>query len=158
MKFNKYILAAALGITLMLPLGCSKELDKTDVTDISGDALFKTSDDAVKLVNSIYNTFLNVDFMLKSLWYQANFLSQDFKNYGSDTFFERYEVPASFDPLNTFWVRCYAGIARANSAFPVIAQMKASGILTSALADRLTGEAYFLRGVFYYYLATNFGG
>jgi hypothetical protein len=101
---------------------------------------------------------MNVDFMLKSLWYQANFLSQDFKNYGSDTFFERYEVPASFDPLNIFWVRCYAGIARANSAFPIIEKMKADGVMDEALANRLTGEAYFLRGVFYYYLATNFGG
>ncbi|RYE20746.1 MAG: hypothetical protein EOP45_10560, partial [Sphingobacteriaceae bacterium] len=63
MKINKYIIVAAFGIALMLPLGCSKELDKTDVTDISGDALFQKPDDAVKLVNSIYNTFLNVDFM-----------------------------------------------------------------------------------------------
>jgi hypothetical protein len=159
MKINKKLYIAVLASALMLPLGCSKDfLEKQDVTDISGTALFKKPDDAVKLVNACYNTFLNVDFMLKSLWYQANFLSQDFKNYGSDTFFERYEVPSSFDPLNTFWVRCYAGIARTNSAFPIIAQMKADGILDEALANRLTGEAYFLRGVFYYYLATNFGG
>jgi hypothetical protein len=67
-------------------------------------------------------------------------------------------VPASFDPLNIFWVRCYAGIARANSAFPIIEKMRADGVMDEAMAKRLTGEAYYLRGVFYYYLATNFGG
>jgi len=159
MKIKSFIYTGALLCALMLPTGCKKNfLDKRDVTDISEDALFKTPADAIALINAGYNTFLNTDFMLKALWYQANFLSQDFKNYGSDTFFERYEVPSSFDPLNTFWVRSYQGIARANSAFPIIEKMKASGILDEALANRLTGEAYFLRGVFYYYLATNFGG
>jgi hypothetical protein len=159
MKFKNHICAAALGLALMLPTSCSKDFfEKENVTDISGDALFTKPEDAVSLVNGVYNTFMNVDFMLKSLWYQANFLSQDFKNYGSDTFFERYEVPASFDPLNIFWVRCYAGIARANSAFPIIEKMRADGVMDEAMAKRLTGEAYYLRGVFYYYLATNFGG
>lgn len=159
MKLKSFTYIGAVLCVLLLPISCKKDfLNKRDVTDISEDALFKTPDDAVKLINSGYNTFLNTDFMLKALWYQANFLSQDFKNYGSDTFFERYEVPSSFDPLNTFWVRSYQGIARANSAFPIIDKMKADGILTEALANRLTGEAYFLRGVFYYYLATNFGG
>jgi hypothetical protein len=36
--------------------------------------------------------------------------------------------------------------------------MKSKKILTDQLADRLTGEVYFLRGIFYYYLASNFGG
>ena len=52
----------------------------------------------------------------------------------------------------------YKGIATANSAFPIIAKMKADNVLDQSLADRLTGEAYFLRGLFYYYLASTFGG
>lgn len=159
MKIKSLTYIGALLCILVLPTSCKKDfLEKKNVTDISEEALFKTPEDAIKLVNSCYNTFLNTDFMLKGMWYQANFLSQDFKNYGSDTFFERYEVPSSFDPLNTFWVRSYQGIARANSAFPIIERMKTEGILDEALANRLTGEAYFLRGVLYYYLATNFGG
>ena len=35
---------------------------------------------------------------------------------------------------------------------------KENGIVTAELADRLTGEAYFLRGMTYYYLAGSFGG
>ena len=73
-------------------------------------------------------------------------------------FYETYEVPANFAPLNVAWVRSYQGIARANSAIPIIAKMKTEGVLDEKLANRLTGEAYFLRGVFYYYLASMFGG
>lgn len=159
MKLKNYITILFLGAALMLPLGCSKDfLNQKDSSNISQDVLFKKPEDGIRLVNAIYDTFDNVDFMLKSLWYQANFLSQDFKNYGSDTFFERYEVPTSFDPLNTFWVRCYQGIARANSAIPIVAQMKANGVIDDKLANQLTGQAYFLRGLFYYYLASDFGG
>ncbi|TDG35356.1 RagB/SusD family nutrient uptake outer membrane protein [Pedobacter changchengzhani] len=159
MKIQKQIIALALGTAMLLPLSCKKGfLDLKDTKTASSDALFKTPSDGIQLVNAIYDTFDNVDFMKKAMWYQANFLTQDFKNYGGDVFFTTYEVPTSFDPLNTFWVRSYQGIARANAAFPIIAKMKADGVLTPALADRLTGEAYFLRGVFYYYMACEFGG
>ncbi|MGY3053663.1 hypothetical protein ACVWYG_001863 [Pedobacter sp. UYEF25] len=160
MKINKKNLCmVGLGLALSLPFACKKGfLDQTDSTKVTEDVLFKTPVDGVRLVNAIYDTFDNVDFMTKGLWYQANFLTQDFKNYGADTFFTTYEVPTTFDPLNTVWVRSYTGIARANSAIPIVAKMLSEGVIDKALADRLTGEAYFLRGVFYYYLACNFGG
>ncbi|RYY57936.1 MAG: RagB/SusD family nutrient uptake outer membrane protein [Chitinophagaceae bacterium] len=158
-NISKHISIIAIGFVFLMPLACSKSfLDQTDTSHISEDALFNKPEDGVRLVNAIYDTFHDVDFMLKSLWYQANFLSQDFKNYGGDTFFETYEVPTSFAPLNIFWVRAYQGIARANSAVPIIEKMKADGVLDEELADRLSGEAFFLRGLFYYYLAANFGG
>ena len=83
---------------------------------------------------------------------------QDFKNWGSGTFWNIYEVPTNFARLVTLWNRSYAGIARANTAIPIIDKMKTDGILTEILGNRLTGEAIFLRGLFYYYLASNFGG
>ena len=160
MKINKFIILPLIVAALfLLPLGCSKDyLDQKDTKNVSSDALFKKPEDGIQLVNAIYDTFDNIDFTLKSMWYQANFLTQDFKNYGGDTFFTTYEVPTTFDPLNTFWVRSYQGIARANSAIPIIAQMQANGVLTADLANRLTGEAYFLRGLFYYYMGCEFGG
>ncbi len=60
--------------------------------------------------------------------------------------------------LITFWNQSYIGIARANSAICVITKAEANGVVDAALADRLRGEAYFLRGMTYYYLAASFGG
>jgi len=158
MKFNKSIYLLTFGFVTLMPLSCKDYLNETDSTRISEESLFKNAADGINLVNAIYDTFHDGDFINKSLWYGANFLSQDFHNYGADSFFETYEIPTTFNPLNVAWTRSYQGIARANSAIPIIAKMKAEGVLDAALADRLTGEAYFLRGVFYYYLASNFGG
>lgn len=159
MKRNTVIRLASLAAILTVPMSCQESfLEQKNTQGITEESLFRKPNDGVALVTGIYDTFHNVDFITKALWYQANFLSQDFKNYGADTFFESYEVPADFDALNVFWTRAYQGIARANSAVPIIAKMKADKILTAELADRLTGESLFLRGVFYYYLASNFGG
>ncbi|WP_026462105.1 RagB/SusD family nutrient uptake outer membrane protein [Adhaeribacter aquaticus] len=158
MKLNKSIYILTLGVATLLPLSCKDFLDEADTRNISEASLFKKPEDGVRLVNAIYDTFHDSDFMNKSLWYGANFLSQDFHNYGADVFFETYEVPTNFDPLNIAWVKSYEGIARANSVFPIVAKMKADGVITEDLANRLNGEAYFLRGTFYYYLASMFGG
>lgn len=159
MKRNKLIGLASLTAILLVPMSCKEDfLEQKNTQGITEESLFKKPNDGIALVTGIYDTFHNVDFITKAMWYQANFLSQDFKNYGADTFFETYEVPTTFAPLDLFWSRAYQGIARANSAVPIIARMKADKILPDALADRLTGETLFLRGVFYYYLASNFGG
>jgi len=158
MKIKNSLYLLIFSMAILLPLACKDYLDETDTRSVSEESLFNKPEDGIRLVNAIYDTFHNDDFMNKSLWYSANFLSQDFHNYGADVFYETYEVPANFAPLNVAWVRSYQGIARANSAIPIIAQMKTDGILNEQLANRLTGEAYFLRGVFYYYLASMFGG
>lgn len=160
MRNKKFIYISAICFaSLVFPQSCSKSfLEQKNTSGITEDALFKKPEDGIALVTGIYNTFHDVDFMLKALWYQANFLTQDFQNYGADVFFKTYEVPTDFGALNTFWTRAYQGIARANSAFPIIEKMRSANIISEDLAKRLTGEAYFLRGVLYYYLASNFGG
>ena len=64
----------------------------------------------------------------------------------------------TFVGLITFWNQSYIGIARANSVFAVITKAETDGVIDHALANRLRGEAFFLRGMTYYYLAASFGG
>jgi len=77
---------------------------------------------------------------------------------GSDIAWNSYIINSNFSPLYTFWTNAYVVIGRCNQAFGIIATAKANGVVTAALADRLTGEAYFMRGMSYYYLAGTFGG
>lgn len=160
MKRNKNILTlVALLIGLTIPLGCTKNLlNTTNTFTSSADATFQKSSDVVALVNSIYDSFQSGDFLKKSVWYYANFQTHDFFNYGADIVWNNYQITSGFGALETFWSNSYVGIAHANAAFGIIASAKAKGIVTPALADRLTGEAYFLRGIYYYYLAGAFGG
>jgi hypothetical protein len=151
----------ALCLVLLFPLSCSKGfLEKKDTSNISEDALFKKPQDGISLVNAIYDGFQhdNQNFVLKSLWYNANYTSQDFFNWGADVAYNTYLFPTDFGSLGVFWNLSYQGIARANSAIPIIARMLENKVIDQQLADFLTGQAYFLRGTYYYYLACSFGG
>jgi len=146
---------------LAFPLACSKTfLNPKDTQGISAATLFKTPQDGISLVNAIYDGFQhdNQSFVLKALWYNANYCSQDFFNWGADVSYNTYLFPVDFGSTAAYWNLSYQGIARANSAIPIIAQMRASNIINQSLADFLTGQTYFLRGVYYYYLGCTFGG
>ena len=142
------------------PLACKRAfLNQTDTFAATEAATFTKPTDVIALVNAIYNTYQSSDMLKKSIWYYANYQTHDFYNNGSDIVWNYYGIPSTFGALTTFWNNAYIGIARANAALDVIATTRANGVLTpSSLADRLEGEAYFLRGMTYYYLAGSFGG
>jgi starch-binding outer membrane protein, SusD/RagB family len=160
MKNKRIIYLLALGL-LLLSLACSKNfLNQKDTQGISASTLFHTPQDGISLVNAIYDGFQhdNQSFVLKALWYNANYTSQDFFNWGADVSYNTYLFPVDFASLSAYWNLSYQGIARANSAIPIVAKMHADGVITDSLANFLTGQAFFLRGVYYYYLACTFGG
>jgi len=160
MKIKKnYIAMVVLLTALLSPLACKKSfLNQTDTFGGSQDATFQTSQSVISAVNAIYDTYQNSDFLKKSIWYYANFITHDWYNNGNDVAWNNYTIPSTFYAIPTFWNYSFIGINRANQALAVIAKARAKGVVTPALADRLTGEAYFLRGSLYYYLGGTFGG
>lgn len=152
------ISVTAFTTTVILPACKEKFLKQTNTFGLPADAAASTRENVIAAVNSIYDTYQNSDLLKKCLWYRANFGTHDFFNWGADVFWNNYQIPATFLGLNTLWNQFYIGIARANYAIPVVAKAKANGVVDASLADRLTGEAYFLRGTIYYYLAACFGG
>ena len=160
MKRNIKITAVLLFVAaLSAPFACKKSfLQQTDTFAATADATFTKPSQVVSLVNAIYDTYQSSDLLKKSIWYYANFLTHDWYNNGNDIVWNYYGIGADFYALPTFWNNAYIGIARANAALDVIAQTRANGVLPDALANRLEGEAYFLRGMTYYYLAGTFGG
>ncbi len=159
MKRNKKIIILIAFMAVVIPQGCKKSfLDQTNTFQGTADATFNKPADVIALVNAVYDSYQNSDLLKKCIWYRANFSSHDAFNWGGDVFWNNYQIPATFGGINTFWTQSYLGIGRANASFGVIENAKGKGILTQALADRLSGEAYFLRGMTYYYLASAFGG
>jgi hypothetical protein len=149
----------ALCTAVIIPLSCSKKfLNQTDTMQSDLTGVTTKAADVISMVNAVYDTWQNSNLLKKSIWYWANFETHDFFNWGGDVVWNNYQIPPDFGALNDFWNNSYIGIARANAAFPVIEAAKQKGLLTASLADRLTGEAYFLRGMTYYYLAASFGG
>ncbi|MGZ3814985.1 MAG: RagB/SusD family nutrient uptake outer membrane protein, partial [Mucilaginibacter sp.] len=143
----------------IIPLACKKSfLDQTNTFGISPDAAASKPQQVISLVNAIYDTYQNSDLLKKCILYRANFGTHDFFNWGADVFWNNYQIAPIFVGLITFWNQSYIGIARANSVFAVITKAEANGVIDHALASRLRGEAFFLRGMTYYYLAASFGG
>jgi len=156
---KRNILIIGIVAAILFTFACKKSfLVQTNRFSSSADATFQKSSDVVALVNSIYDTYQNSDLLKKSIWYYANFQTHDWFNYGNDIIWNYYAIPSDFYALPALWNNAYIGIARANAAFGIIETAKEKGIVTSELAQRLTGEAYFLRGMTYYYLAGSFGG
>lgn len=160
MKINNKSVLIAICTTLLVAAGSCKKsfLSTTNTKNSNAAATFQKSQDVVALVNSIYDGYQNSDLLKKSIWYYANFLTHDWYNDGSDIAWNSFTINSNFGALLTFWNNAYIVIGRTNQAFGIIATAKANGVVTAALADRLTGEAYFLRGMSYYYLAGTFGG
>ncbi|MDP4215477.1 MAG: RagB/SusD family nutrient uptake outer membrane protein [Bacteroidota bacterium] len=158
MKRNNRIIAIIAVCMALLPPACKKSfLSQTDTAAATASATFQKPQQVVALVNAIYDTYQSSDLLKKSMWYYANFMTHDWYNWGTDYIWNNYGIGADFYAIPTFWNNAYIGIARANSALEVIAATRANGVLPAALADRLEGEAYFLRGMTYYYLAGTFG-
>jgi len=144
---------------IVIPIACKKSfLNQTNTFGLSPDAVAASKDNVIGSVNGIYDTYQNSNLLKKCLWYRANFGTHDFFNWGADVSWNNYQIPSNFVGLNDFWNNLYIGIARANYAIPVVEIARKNGVVDAALADRLTGEAYFLRGSMYYYLAACFGG
>jgi hypothetical protein len=157
---NIYRFIFAISIMGMLQIGCSEDfLEQTKTDGMSEDVLFKVPEDGVAAVNGVYDLMHNnhIDFVIKGIWYNANFLSQDVNNWGADIFYTTYEIPVTFKSCNDFWTVGYIGIARANQVIEILKSMTDKGILTQDLGNRLTAECLFLRGFYYTQLASNFG-
>ena len=154
------IAMTALFAAVVIPLSCKKSfLTQTNTNLSTVDNSFQTSANVVALINSIYDTYQNSDLLKKSIWYTANFQTHDWFNFGGDVVWNNYSITADFGALSTFWNGAYVGINRANSALDsIVAYSMEKGVVAPALGNRLLGEAYFLRGMTYYYLASTFGG
>ena len=138
------IMVITLCAAIITPMSCKQSfLQPNNSLSGSASATFNKPADVIAVINAIYDTYQNSDFLNKCLWYRANFGSHDFFNWGGDVFWNNYQIPATFGGVSTFWNQSYIGIARANSAFGNITTAQNKGILTQSLADRLRGESFF---------------
>lgn len=118
-----------------------------------------TQVDALSTVSELYDTYQqSEDYLIKGIFYPANFLAQDMQLWGdAGKAYNTFNVSPNDTSLNNFWVISYNGIIKANTALVKLDEMAAKNIISKELASRLKSEVLFNRGVFYFYLASNFG-
>lgn len=121
-----------------------------------------TSSDAEKLVNAVYNIFLNWN-MSSFSWIGVTSITSDNAEKGSDPgdtgrdkdLLDNFSFTASTLVFTEIWEEHYKGVQRANQA---LSRIVAFEEINNDLQTRLIGEIKFLRALIYFRLAKCFGG
>lgn len=157
------IIAIALVVITAASSGCQKDWlsPAPENTLIQTDSTFLDKDNAEKFVNSCYNWTTQWGQHVFS-WIGMSSITSDDADKGSDPgdlgadkdqMDALSYTPTSLSPLEV-WEANYTGIGRCNQAIDNIPKFEG---MDPALANRLVGEAKFLRAYFYFNLVRCFG-
>ena len=164
MKMHKYILSGMLAAAMIVPVSCSKDFLKEELTTERNTDYFYTNEGLDQLVVGLYS-YLR--------YYHCSEAGYSLLNYGTDEYSVGADnsngmwndYNASLSPAGgrvnsnsvnsgSFWDYMYTGINTANT---MIARIE-DGTYTGENATVNSGVAYFIRGFHYYNLLTQFGG
>ncbi len=164
MKISKYIIPL-LFISLLLTSACKKEfLENEPLGMQTSENLFNTAENATLAVNACYDPLSwdevdNADHNYE--WMFGDVMSDDSEkgSMPSDlpqiTEMQEWRTTANNSFTAGLWHNVYIGLFRCNTV--ILNLPEAEGINTE-IKNQLLGEAYFLRGYYYFYLARIFGG
>ncbi|MEO7048278.1 MAG: RagB/SusD family nutrient uptake outer membrane protein [Ferruginibacter sp.] len=159
---NRYIIIAAfLTFFLTVQTSCKKYLERDPYGVLTTESFYKTPDQLLKGLTDAYNPlgFFNFEIPLFAL---GDIVTDDAEKGGSGIQdqaaiydLSRFRAVASNDICLVLWRVCYRGIFSCNIIID-----KAPTVETAdpELVKRVASEAKFLRGLYYFHLATTFGG
>ncbi len=141
----------------LLIAGCESDLDINNPNEPTIGVFWKNANDAEQGVNSIYSTLHRGAISRWELMIQAS-LSEEGISKSPWTelanALDKFIMPNyNFGPVIDCWRDNYIGIFRANQALANIPAIE----MDETLKNRLLGEALFLRGYYYYNLASLWG-
>ncbi len=153
----KSFLFIALAI-LCVFTGCDESLDKQPLGTYPTSAFFQTSEHAMLALTSCYEK-MSFSNSTNRLWVFAEIASDDaikggFPGDQADIgLIDDFQISSDNGNGETTWAIFYEGVARCNLLLE-----RVPGIdMDEALKRRILGEAYFLRGYYYFQLCNIFG-
>jgi len=137
---------------------CKVEVDSPNA--ITTTSFWKTEKDAEYGVNAVYNMFYKPGTYSRWIWFRLDLTSDE--GFSSSPWAELKEwTQFQYNNYN-FWEGngwtyrdCYEAIFRANQVLHYVPEIPFSD---QGNKDRILGQAYFLRGLYYYNLALLWGG
>jgi starch-binding outer membrane protein, SusD/RagB family len=151
------ILFILISTIILLSAGCKKKLDISNPNGPTSADIWKTADYAQKGVNAIYSTYHRVG--LSRFQFFVNVIRSDeglsaSPNSNLVNNFDIFHVTDyNYFETRSFYQDCYVGINRANQVLDNVPNIT----MDEAVKNQLLGEAKFMRGLFYYYLADYWG-
>lgn len=144
-------------LTLFIAPGCNKDLEIPNPNAATIANFWQTESDAIKGINAVYST-LHRGALCRWQWFYYEIRSDVGKSTSPDpgivNNMDQFNInDNSYGNTVAVWADNYIGIFRANQVLDNVPGMD----INENLKERILGEAYFMRGLFYYHLATLFG-
>lgn len=160
MKSKSIIWMFGTMLTLVSFPACKSDfLDLKPNNSITDENFYQTETDAIRATNSIYSAAQGL--YNGAGWQILDIMSDDADKGGggANDGVEVFELDnftlTSFNPMvATYYTQCYLGIQRANL---VLDKVPAIPGMSESIRKRCLGEAYFLRGFYYYMLVRLYG-
>lgn len=137
-------------------VGCKKFLDKVPTDFISPENYFKTESDVMTALAGVYDIMGKTNTYSRTLIFENDISDEGFNSLSStpiDLSFNNFD--ASHGSINGMWNLFYQGINRANMFLQNIDN--ADLVMDANKRKAAKGEALFLRGYYYFMLASNWG-
>ncbi|QNL48660.1 RagB/SusD family nutrient uptake outer membrane protein [Olivibacter sp. SDN3] len=144
---NILFLVTVFGLT-----NCSNFLDKEPLEALVDENFYQTEEDALRAINATYAPLASGagPLMVNRI---GDRMAGDTQTAETDDPLSLFTILPNNETATASWQNAYAGILRANLAINRLADAE----LDEELKSRLLGEAHFLRGLYYHYLAIIFG-
>ena len=144
-------------VTIAMGFGCEDNLEVDNPNEPNVALFWQTAEDAEQGVNAVYSTFHRGSI---SRWMIMLYSTRTDIGESRSPWFElanaldKFIQPNyNFDPVAGVWSDNYIGINRANQVIDNVPAIN----MDQDKKDEILGQAYMLRGVFYYHLVTLFG-
>jgi hypothetical protein len=151
---------SALFLLSLMAVGCSKQfIDLNPISNANEQNFYITQDDFQNAIYGAYSTLKNKGVYADYMQIVGDLRSDNTQmgTTASDRFsfqdLNQFSVQPTSPIIESIWNDNYVGIRNANTILDRIG----SAAIPAAVKDRITGEARFLRGLFYFNLVRVFG-
>jgi starch-binding outer membrane protein, SusD/RagB family len=154
----KKILYLFIPACLVASSGCDKKIDLSNPNSATTATFWKTREQAHAATSAIYSALIIDGSYMRSFPGLTDSRGDDFT--GDSPWLDlvltgQFIIPPTSAPVYWIWREFYQVINRANQVLSNVPKYDA-GVLPAEEKNRLLGQAYFLRGLAYYNLATTF--
>lgn len=142
----------------LITTGCDRKLDLANPNKLTTADYWKTREQAHAGCTSMYNALIVDGSYMRSFPGLTDSRGDDFT--GDSPWLDlgltgQFIIPTTSDPVFWIWREFYLVVNRANQVLAYVPQYDES-VLPAEEKKRILGQAYFLRGLAYYNLATSF--
>jgi hypothetical protein len=154
----KKILYLFIPACLIASSGCDKKIELTNPNQLTTSSFWKTREQAYAASSSIYTALIIDGSYMRSFPGLTDSRGDDFT--GDSPWLDlvltgQFIIPPTSAPVFWIWREFYQVVNRANQVLTNVPKYDAA-VLPTDEKNRILGQAYFLRGLAYYNLATTF--